>query len=68
MPSTNHQALDVTSQTNKSLIDQLHSVAARSVLEMGYNNDQVLGALKKINELRPGMFVYFDIIFLLNII
>jgi hypothetical protein len=50
MPSTNHQALDVTSQTNKSLIDQLHSVAARSVLEMGYNNDQVLGALKKINE------------------
>jgi hypothetical protein len=50
MPSTNHQALDVTSQTNKSLIDQLQSVAARSVLEMGYNNDQVLGALKKINE------------------
>ena len=68
MPSTNHQALDVTSQTNKSLIDQLHSVAARSVLEMGYNNDQVLGALKKINELRLGMFVYFNIIFLLNII
>lgn len=68
MPSTNHQALDVTSQTNKSLIDQLQSVAARSVLEMGYNNDQVRGALKKINELRPGMFVYFNIIFLLNII
>jgi hypothetical protein len=68
MPSTNHQALDVTSQTNKSLIDQLHSVAARSVLEMGYNNDQVLGALKTINELRPGMFVYFSIIFQLNII
>jgi hypothetical protein len=68
MPSTNHQALNVTSQTNKSLIDQLHSVAARSVLEMGYNNDQVLGALKKINELRLGMFVYFNIIFLLNII
>jgi hypothetical protein len=43
-------------------------VAARSVLEMGYNNDQVLGALKKINEWRPGMFVYFNIIFLLNII
>jgi hypothetical protein len=58
MPSTNHQALDVTSQTNKSLIDQLQSVAARSVLEMGYDNDQVLGALKKIKELRPVSMIF----------
>ena len=39
--------------------DQLQSVAARSVLEMGYTKEQVLDALRKINELRPGMSFSF---------
>jgi hypothetical protein len=30
-------------------------VAARNDIEMGYTKEQVLDALKKINELRPGM-------------
>jgi hypothetical protein len=30
-------------------------VAVRSGLEMGYSKEQVLNALRKINELRPGM-------------
>ena len=35
-------------------------MAARSVLEIGYTKEQVLDALRTINELRPGMsFSYF---------
>jgi hypothetical protein len=33
-------------------------VAARSVLEMGYTKEQVLDALRKINESRPGMSIF----------
>ena len=39
--------------------DQLQSVAARSVLEIGYTKEQVIDALRKINELRPGMSFSF---------
>ena len=38
--------------------DQVQSVAARSVLEMGYTKEQVLDALRKINELRQGMYIF----------
>ena len=44
-----------TSSNHTTTQDQLQSVAARSVLEMGYTKEQVLDALRKINELRPGM-------------
>ena len=43
------------SSNHSTTQDQLQSVAARSVLEMGYTKEQVLDAWIKINELRPGM-------------
>ena len=47
-----------TSSSHTTTQDQLQSVAARSVLEMGYTKEQVLDALRKINELRPGMSIF----------
>ena len=44
-----------TSSSHTTTQDQLQSVAARSVLEMGYTKEQVLDAWRKISELRPGM-------------
>ena len=44
-----------TSSSHTTTEDQLQSVAASSVLVMGYTKEQVLDALRKINELRPGM-------------
>jgi hypothetical protein len=44
-----------TSSNHTVTQDQLQSVAARSVLEMGYTKEQVLDAWRKISELRPGM-------------
>jgi hypothetical protein len=49
-----------TSSSHTTTQDQLQSVAARSVLEIGYTKEHVLHALRTINELRPGMsFSYF---------
>ena len=58
--STNSAATNTTetSSSHTTTQDQLQSVAARSVLEMGYTKEQVLDALRKINELRPGMSIF----------
>ena len=58
--STNSAATNTTetSSNHTTTQDQLQSVAARSVLEMGYTKEQVLDALRKINELRPGMSIF----------
>ena len=48
-----------TSNNHTTTQDQLQSVAARSVLEMGYTKEQVLDVLIKINESRPGMSFSF---------
>jgi Holliday junction resolvasome RuvABC DNA-binding subunit len=55
--STNSAATNTTetSSSHTTTQDQLQSVAARSVLEMGYTKEKVLDARRKINELRPGM-------------
>ena len=54
--SANAAATNTTETSSHTTTqDQLQSVAARSVLEMGYTKEQVLDALRKINELRPGM-------------
>jgi Holliday junction resolvasome RuvABC DNA-binding subunit len=55
--SANAAATNATeiSSNDTTTQDQLQSVAARSVLEIGYTKEQVLDALRKINELRPGM-------------
>ena len=44
-----------TSSNDTTTQDQLQSVEARSDIEMGYTKEQVIDALRKINELRPGM-------------
>ena len=59
--SANAAATNTTeiSSNDTTTQDQLQSVAARSVLEIGYTKEQVLDALRKINELRPGMSFSF---------
>jgi len=58
--STNAAATNTTetSSNHTTTQDQLQSVAARSVLEMGYTKEQVLDALTKIYELRPSMYIF----------
>jgi len=42
----------------------LDTVAARSVLEMGYSNDQVLNAIQKITSSQCSMYrIFFYFIF-----
>ena len=58
--STNSAATNTTETSNNHTTtqDQLQSVEARSVLEMGYTKEQVLDVLRKINESRPGMSIF----------